>query len=98
MDNKPLLLKLSGFVPENNRKEFVQTFKLAFSQISSECLEKTLSGDCLVNGYYHFISLWPSEKALRDFMQSPEFVLIEGAFETLGTSQKTSRIFNETKT
>lgn len=88
MANDPVFLKLSGVIAENNTKEFVQTFKYVFSQLSAECLQKNLSVDCLSAGHYYFFSLWSSPGSLKNFMKSEEFLMIEGAFETLGAANK----------
>jgi hypothetical protein len=90
MEKKIHFLKLTGFIPENKRKEFEQTFRFIFNQLPTDCLEHDLSMDINFPGRYHFYSLWPSYNALAVFMKSQEFLVLEGAYEALGTLDKTN--------
>lgn len=90
MEKKMHFLKLSGFIPENKRKEFEQTFRFIFNQLPADCIEHDLSTDINSPGKYHFYSLWPSLNALGVFMKSQEFQVLEGAYEALGSLDKTS--------
>ncbi len=84
-------LKISGFIPQNKRKEFEQTFRFVFNQLPPDCLAHDLSSDIFSVGYYHFYSLWPSESSLSAFLRSDEFQLLQGIYKTIGiTSDKLS--------
>jgi len=85
MVEKSYFLKLTGYIPENKRKEFEQTFKFVFAQLPHECLDHSLSIDHMRHGYYHFFSLWSSAKVLSNFLNSQEFQVLEGAYDTLGS-------------
>jgi hypothetical protein len=91
-------LLISGHVTGMKRKEFEQTFRLAFSTISDDCLSRCLSVDANKEGYYHFFSLWSNDRSLKIFMGSPEFQMMNGAFHALGSvSQILSGDIGETK-
>jgi quinol monooxygenase YgiN len=82
-------LVISGQISSNKKKEFEQTFRLAFGSLSVDCLEYCLSADTNKEGYYHFFSLWLNENAMKSFMNSMEFQLMNGAFHALGSVKKT---------
>ena len=88
MEKKIHFLKLTGFIPENKRKEFEQTFRFIFNQLPQDCLEHDLSLDINFSGRYHFYSLWTSYNSLAVFMNSQEFQVLEGAYEALGLLDK----------
>jgi len=79
-----IFLMISGQIAESKKKEFEQTFRLAFSVKTEDCLVCNLSADTSKNGYYHFFSLWASDEALKNFMESTEYELMNGAFHALG--------------
>jgi|SRR5580765_7953244 len=78
-------LLISGHITAMKRKEFEQTFRLAFCSISDNCLYRCLSLDVHKEGNYHFFSLWSNDRSLKIFMESPEFQMMNGAFHTLGS-------------
>ena len=49
-----IFLIISGQIAESKKKEFEQTFRLAFSVKTEDCLVCNLSADTSKNGYYHF--------------------------------------------
>ena len=77
-------LKLSGFIPEDKQREFEQTYRLVSTQIPRICKGYNISKDALDEGTYHFISYWPFEHSLESFSHSPSFMMLTGAFKTLG--------------
>jgi quinol monooxygenase YgiN len=77
-------LIISGQIAQNKKKEFEQTFRLAFSVKTEDCLVYNLSADMSKDGYYHFFSLWTSDEALKKFMESTDYELMNGAFHALG--------------
>ena len=87
--NLNYFLVISGHISSNKKKEFEQTFRLAFSSISGDCLEYSLSADSNKEGGYHFFSLWLNEGAMKSFMDSMEYQLMNGAFHALGSVNKT---------
>jgi quinol monooxygenase YgiN len=91
MDQKIYFLKLTGSIPEQKQKEFEQTFRFVFNQISKECLEHHLAGDVNFSDRYHFYSSWPSANSLAIFLNSQEFRVLQGAYETLGTLDNAER-------
>ena len=82
--NSPHFLRISGYVPGNKRREFEQTVKFVFNQLSNDCIEHSLSKDIFVEGHYHFFSVWLTDSAVKLFMSSREFQLLSGAYYTLG--------------
>ena len=80
-----LFLIMSGIIAESKRREFEQTFRLASSTISRDCLLHKLATDVNRVGYYHFFSLWPDDSAMKKFIESEEFILLNGAFHALGS-------------
>lgn len=77
-------LIISGQISQSKKKEFEQTFRLAFSVKTENCLAYNLSADMNKDGYYYFFSLWTSEEALKKFMESTDYELMNGAFHALG--------------
>jgi quinol monooxygenase YgiN len=82
-------LIISGQIANSKKKEFEQTFRLALSVKTSDCLVYNLSADTSKDGYYHFFSLWTSDAALKMYMESTEYELMNGAFHALGHVEQT---------
>jgi quinol monooxygenase YgiN len=80
---------ISGQISAHKIKEFEQTFRLAFSTLSDECIKRSLSVDTNKDGYYYFFSIWTSEIAMKTFKDSMEFQLMNGAFHALGAVNHT---------
>jgi hypothetical protein len=80
---------ISGHIPKNKRKEFEQTYRLASSTIAGSCLGNCLTVDIEKDNYYHFFSLWSNGESLKQFMESTEYQLMNGAFCALGTIKQT---------
>ena len=78
-------LIISGQIVQSKKKEFEQTFRLALSVKTEDCLVYNLSADISKDGYYHFFSLWMSDEALKRFMDSTDYELMNGAFHVLGS-------------
>ena len=87
-DNRTHFLKISGTVPSGKRREFEQTFKFVANHLGPNCLQHALSADIFLLDRYYFYSLWRSSESLEDFFKSQEFVVLEGAFKTLGVLEK----------
>jgi quinol monooxygenase YgiN len=77
-------LIISGQIAQSKKKEFEQTFRLALSVKTGDCLVYNLSADTSKEGYYHFFSLWTTDAALKNYMESTEYELMNGAFHALG--------------
>jgi hypothetical protein len=77
-------LKLSGFIPENKKAEFEQTYRFVSTQIPKNCAGYNFSKDALNEGVYYFISYWSYKNPLQSFSHSAPFVMLSGAFKTLG--------------
>jgi quinol monooxygenase YgiN len=91
-NTNPFLI-ISGHISGNKRKEFEQTFRLAFSTLSGDCLTRSLSADIANEGQYYFFSVWTNDNALKLFMDSTEFLLMNGAFHALGSVMHTRNGF-----
>lgn len=86
MDNEHLyFLKVSGTVQPAKQREFKQTVLFVFNHLPSSCISRNLALDLHQPDLYHVYCLWRSREALIAFRSSNEFVLLKGAFETLGT-------------
>ncbi|HET7002635.1 MAG TPA: hypothetical protein VFI33_15030 [Puia sp.] len=83
----PFLI-ISGQIPINKKIEFEHTFRIGFSSLSKDCISKSLSEDCERGGVYYFFSMWSSAQTLQNFIDSPEFQLLNGAFHALGNIGK----------
>ena len=91
MENKTAhFLKMSGSVPPHKHMEFEQTFKFVSNQLSTDCLQYSLSIDIFNTNLYHFYSLWSSAESQNKFLRSTEFLVLEGAFQTLGSPDRSS--------
>jgi len=77
-------LKLSGFIPENKQIEFEQTYRFVKTQIPGTCKGFSISKDTLHEGVYYFMSYWDFLSPLTSFSHSVSFVMLSGAFKTLG--------------
>jgi len=77
-------LKLSGYIPENKQMEFEQTYRFVSTQIPKSCGGYSITKDALNDGIYHFISYWSFFSHMRSFSHSPSFLMMTGAFKTLG--------------
>jgi hypothetical protein len=82
---------MSGFVPLSKHKEFEQTFRFVSNQVSPDCMQFSLAADIFVANEYHYYSLWPTAESLDAFCRSKEFLVIEGAFQTLGSQDQDIR-------
>ena len=78
-------LKLSGFIPDHKQMEFEQTYRYISTQMPLNCLEYNISKDALKDGVYHFMAYWPVLAMLKAFTASVPFVILNGAFKTLGS-------------
>lgn len=96
--NSTYFIKLSGFIPENKCQELTQSYRFVQSSLPDDCIEFYLSSDLLREGYYHFLALWSSEAAMNDFLHSPGYDFLQGAFITLGNLEdKSNGVWTETK-
>lgn len=77
-------LQISGEISINKEKEFQQTIRFVFNQLSPDCQERRLTEDVHMKGYYVFFSAWKNRQSFKKFMDSEEFGLIKGAYVTLG--------------
>src|ERR1700752_3907128 len=77
-------LKLSGFIANNKQKEFEQTYRFVNTQIPKTCEGFSISKDALDEGIYHVISYWTFHSELAEFSRSSSFLMLIGAFKTLG--------------
>jgi hypothetical protein len=77
-------LRLSGLIPANKQNEFEQTYRFAIVQIPRACTGYNISKDVLNQDVYHFTSYWESSESLHVFTHSSTFLMIIGAFNTLG--------------
>lgn len=91
-------LIISGQIGQSKKKEFEQTFRMALSVKTEDCLAYNLSADISKEGYYHFFSLWATDRALKNYMGSTEYELMNGAFHALGhVDQSLTGNVSETK-
>jgi hypothetical protein len=84
-------LKLTGFIPGNKQLEFEQTYRYIADQIPTACSRYSISKDALNEGVYHFISYWNSLPQLQTFSQSLCYLILIGAFNTLGELRENTK-------
>ena len=77
-------LLLSGFIPEQKQSEFEQTCLLVSSQIPQTCSGYSFHRDEKNLYKYRFISYWPGSEEAERYMKSAWFIMLSGAFSTLG--------------
>jgi len=77
-------VRLSGFIPKNKQRDFEQTYRLVSSQIPKTCPEHNISKDIVHENVYHFFSYCVSPEAMKSFARSSAFIMLIGAFKTLG--------------
>ena len=77
-------LKIAGTIPRNKQTEFEQTIRYVYSQIPATCENYTLSKDFDQQDAYQFISYWRIMHDMEDFSHSSAYLMIKGAFQTLG--------------
>ncbi|HTS43062.1 MAG TPA: antibiotic biosynthesis monooxygenase [Puia sp.] len=77
-------LLLSGFIPEHKQSEFEQTCLLVSSQIPQTCSGYSFHRDEKNPYKYRFISYWPDGEEVEKYMKSPGYIMLSGAFSTLG--------------
>ncbi len=82
--NQGYVLRVSGIVNDNNRREFEQTVQFIINHLPSTCVTHELSVDVHQPGEYHFLTLWKNLESLNSFKEGAEFNMLNGAFETLG--------------
>jgi quinol monooxygenase YgiN len=87
--NEHPFLIISGHISENKQKEFEHTFRIGLSGLTRDCIASHLSEDKNEDGQYYFFSLWSNERAMKRFMESPEFQMLSGAFHALGNITET---------
>ena len=75
-------------IARDKKYEFERTVKFVGGMLSSECIEHSLSTETNADDtYYYFIS-WPSEKALKIYIESNDYELVRSAYDALGVLQK----------
>ena len=84
MESKPYLLKISGSISVEKRKEFEQTVRFVFKLLPDSCFSSHLALDVFNDNLYHLFTLWKSEVDLGKFKRSNEYNVIKGSFQTLG--------------
>jgi quinol monooxygenase YgiN len=68
----------------------MQSYRFVQSSLPDDCIEFYLSSDLLKEGYYHFLALWNSESAMNNFLNSPGYDFLHGAFIALGNLENQS--------
>jgi|KBSSwiStaDraftv2_1062776.scaffolds.fasta_scaffold1135460_2 quinol monooxygenase YgiN len=77
-------LFLSGLIPEQKRSEFEQTYFLVSTQMPVSCAGYWFETDMVEHGKYYFVSYWASQEAIESFRKTPGYLMLNGAFATLG--------------
>jgi len=75
---------LSGIIPTNKQVEFEQTFRLVISQMPEVCKSSYIAKDVIRDGVYYITFQSDDLQALRSFTHSSIFIMLVGAFNTLG--------------
>jgi len=91
--NKNYFLKLSGTIPKEKELEFEQTYRFVATQMPKTCVDYSIAKDVLHDGFYYFVSYWPSLEAMDTFSHSSIFSMLLGAFNVLG--QLSEHVYGE---
>jgi hypothetical protein len=83
-------LKLSGYIPESKQMEFEQTYRFVTMQIPGTCKGYDITKDVFDQKLYHFVSYWSLLSHLQAFSKSASFLIMMGAFRSLGELQENS--------
>jgi len=84
-------LVLSAFVPLQKHHEFEETCKLASFQMPDTCPVHDFYKNELARNEYYMISYWQTIESLNEYVKSPAYLMISGAFHTLG--EHSSNVF-----
>ena len=79
-------IELLSKIPAENRKEFIQSFKVLpqFNGCRENCTFNRLFEDVGELNWFLWIEYWATENALETYLQSDRFKTILGAIEALG--------------
>ena len=83
-------IKLSGTIPGTKQLEFEQTYRFASTQIPKACKGYDMTRDVLDDEIYHFSFYWDGTEAMHKFIKSSPYLIIVGAFKTLGELRENS--------
>ena len=83
-------IKLSGTIPGPKQLEFEQTYRFASIQIPKTCKGYNMTRDVLDDEIYHFSFYWDGTEAMHKFIKSSPYLIIVGAFRTLGELKENS--------
>jgi hypothetical protein len=79
------ILVITGQIPDHKKKEFEQTYRLASSTIGKDCLFHNLTMDLSRSGHYQLFTIWSNDDDLKEFTESVEYQMMNGAFHALGS-------------
>ena len=77
-------LVLAGLIPGEQHAEFEQTYGLVSGQMPTSCTGYQINRDKKNLDIYRFVSYWSSPEELKAFRNTPAYVMLNGAFSTLG--------------
>ena len=75
---------LSGIIPTNKQVEFEQTYRLVITQLPEGCRPLYMAKDVIHDCVYHIRFHAESLQVLQSFTHSSNFIMLVGAFSTLG--------------
>ena len=77
-------LVLAGLIPEEQHAEFEQTYALVSGQMPPTCTGHQIRRDKRNLDKYRFVSYWSSPEEVKAFRKTPAYLMLNGAFSTLG--------------
>jgi len=77
-------LVLAGLIPEEQYAEFEQTYGLVSGQMPTTCIGYQIKRDKKNLDIYRFVSYWSSPEEVKAFRKTPAYLMLNGAFSTLG--------------
>ncbi|MFI5153062.1 MAG: hypothetical protein ACHQET_06980 [Chitinophagales bacterium] len=80
--------KLGGFIPENKQKEFEQTYRFALTRFPKACIDYSITRDALDQNVFQITTYWVNPDSLNSFIKSETYMMLTGAFHTLGKLQE----------
>ena len=81
-------INVSGYIPAQKAKEFKQHMKLLIGQQSPELVNISVMQDMINEDLFQVKVEFKDKESMLSFMNSEEYAIISGSFQTLGLLRK----------
>jgi hypothetical protein len=82
------IIRLSGHIKSHKSREFEQNVRQIFGNLSTECMDYSISQETNDKGLYHIQLCWKYKDQRDRFMHSQDYKLLIGSFNVLGILNK----------